>query len=141
MRILLFSVGSELFAAPLSAVEESLDTPVVRPMPGSDDHALGVCELRGRHIAAYSPAAPLNVSLDGEAGAALVLGGDSASIVLLVSDVDDVVEIDPSEIRIAPGSNDPDGILLGVFQHGGKLVSFVDPHAISDFCLASGARR
>jgi purine-binding chemotaxis protein CheW len=141
MRALLYSVGVETFASPLSALEESIDHPLVRPMPGADEHAVGVIDVRGRRIAAYSPLAALNVSLEGEAGAALVIGGDAAAIALLISDVDDVVEIDPTEIRTAPGSDDADGILLGVFRHGGKLVSVVDPYAIHELCLSAGARR
>lgn len=141
MRVLLYSIGDELFASPLATIAESLDHPVVRPMPGSDEHAVGVVDLRNRRIAAYSPTVALNVSLTGEPAAALVIDGQTAPIALLVSDVDDVVEVDPSEIRIAPGSEDHDGILLGVFQHAGKLVSVVDPLAIRDACLAERARR
>lgn len=141
MRVLLFSVGDEQFAAPLATVEESLDRPPVRAMPGADDHTLGVVDLRGRRIVAYSPVASLNVPLGGDAGAALVIGGDAAPIALLVSDVDDTLEIDPADIRVAPGSDDLDGVLLGVFQHEGRLVSMVDPYAIREVCLAAGARR
>jgi purine-binding chemotaxis protein CheW len=141
MRVLLFSIGEEQFASPLATICESLDEPLVRPMPGAGDHAVGVIDLRGRRVPAYSPSVALNVSLDEKAGAALIIGEDSASIALLISDVDDVLEVDPSEIRIAPGSEDPDGILLGVFQHGGRLVSVVDPEAIRDACHAAGAKR
>lgn len=62
-------------------------------------------------------------------------------MVLLISDVDDVIEIDATEIRIAPGSDDHDGVMLGVFQHNGRLVSVVDPLAVRDVTLAAGARR
>ena len=141
MRVLLYSVGEELFASPLSTIEETRDRPTVLPMPGADDHAVGVIDLRGRRIAAYSPNAALNVELTESPGAALVLEGEATSIAFLVSDVDDVLEIDPTEIRNAPGSDHQDGVLLGVFQHAGRLVSVVDPHAIRDVCLASGARR
>lgn len=141
MRVLLYSIADELFASPLASIIESLDTPVVRPMPGADDHAMGVLDFRGRHIAAYSPSCALNVSIAGAPGAALVIEGSPSPIAFLVTDVDDVLEVDPSEIRIAPGSEDPDGVLLGVFQHDGKLVSLVDAVAVRDACLAAGAKR
>lgn len=141
MRVLLFSIADELFASPLATIEESLDQPNVLPMPGSDAHAVGVIDVRGRRIAAYSPAGSLNVSLDGPPGAALIIESGGSPIALLVSDVDDVVEVDPSEIRVAPGSDDHDGILLGVFHHGERLVSVVDPLAIRDVSLGAGARR
>jgi chemotaxis signal transduction protein len=141
MKVLLFSVDDELFASPLSALCESVDEPLVHAMPGAGHHAIGVLDLRGRRIPAFSPETPLNVAIEGKPGAALVIGDDAAFIALLVSDVNDVLEVDPSEIRIAPGSDDADGILLGVFQHEGKLVSLVDPDAIRDACLATGARR
>ena len=132
MRSISIRIADEQFASPLATIEESLDCPVVRPMPGANEHAVGVVDVRGRRIVAYSPSVALNVSLAGPHGAALVIAGPPAPIALLVSDVDDVVEIDPSELRIAPGSDEADGILLGVFQHAGRLVSVVDPHAIRD---------
>ena len=141
MRVLLYSVGEELFASPLATIEESIDRPNLRAMPGADEHALGVVDVRGRRICAYSPKAALNVELAGPAGAALIIESGGAPIVLLVSDVDDVIEIDATEIRIAPGSDDHDGVMLGVFHHDGRLVSVVDPLAIRDVTLAAGARR
>lgn len=141
MRVLLYSIADELFASPLATIEESVDQPLVRAMPGSDEHALGVVDLRGKRICAYSPAAALNVKLDAAPGAALVIDGPPTQIALLISDVDDVVEVDPTEIRSAPGSDAHDGILLGVFHHAGRLVSLVDPLAIRDACLSSGAAR
>ena len=142
MRVLLFSVGDELFAAPLIAILESLDNPRVLPVPGADDHARGVLDLRGRRVAAYSPAAALNIDLTGEPGAALLLesDGDGPPIALLISDVDDVLDVDEADVRAAPGAADPDGILLGVIQLGGRLVSLVDPAAIREVCLAAKAR-
>jgi len=140
VKALLFSVGKEMFASPLSTVEESVDRPAVHPMPGSDSNALGVVDLRGRRLAAYSPAGCLNAPLGGDAGAALIIGDGPSAIALLVTDVDDVVEIDPRGIRVAPGSEDADGILLGIFKRGGRLVSVVDPHAIREFCLSDAVR-
>ena len=141
MRVLVYSIADELFASPLATIEQSIDVPNVRPVPGGDEHALGVVDVRGRRIAAYSPKAALNVSLVEPAGAALLIESGGAPMLLLISDVDDVIEIDASEIRIAPGSEDHDGVLLGVFQHEGRLVSLVDPLAVRDATLASGARR
>ena len=141
MRALLYSVGGELFASPLAAIEETVDSPLVRPMPGADEHAPGVVDVRGRKIAAYSPVVPLNTAIPGEPGAALILANGRTPIALLISDVDDVIEIDPTGIRTAPGSDDQDGVLLGVFQHEGRLVSLVDPIAIREVCLAAGAKR
>ena len=141
MRVLLYSVADEQFASPLATIEESIDCPPVHPMPGGNEHAVGVIDVRGRRIAAYTPTAALNVTLAEPHGAALIIAGPPAPIALLISDVDDVVEIDPSDLRIAPGSDSVDGILLGVFQHAGRLVSVVDPHAIRDACLAARAER
>lgn len=141
MRMLLYSIADEMFASPLGAILESLDSPDVSPIPGSDEHALGVVNVRGRRIAAYSPSSALNVSPGAAAGAALVIDGTPSPVALLVTDVDDVLEVDAGEIRIAPGSENPDGVLIGVFHRDGRLVSVVDPLAIRDACLAAGAKR
>lgn len=141
MRVLVYSIAEELFGSPLASIEQSIDTPSVRPMPGADEHAVGVVDVRGRRIAAYSPKAALNVDLIEPAGAALIIESGGAPMALLISDVDDVLEIDAREIRTAPGSDDHDGVLLGVFHHAGRLISIVDPLAIRDVTLAAGARR
>ena len=143
MRVLLYTIANELFASPLATIEETIDRPQVRSMPGSDEHAVGVVDVRGRRIAAYSPKAALRVELGEEAGAGLIIGSGAGAMILLISDVDDVIELDATAIRPAPGSDDHDGVLLGVFQHHDKLVSVVDPLAIRDASLSAvtGARR
>jgi chemotaxis signal transduction protein len=141
MRALLYSIADELFASPLATIEESLDCPHVRRMPGADDHAVGVVEVRGRCIPAYSPKAALNIEPGAKPGAALVIQSGGPPVVILISDVDDVIDIDPTEIRRPPGADDHDGVLLGVFQHQGRLVSVVDPLAVRDATLAARAAR
>lgn len=141
MRILLFSVGDEQFAAPVGDVEESIDHPSVISVPGCDEHARGVIDVRGRCICAYSPLAALDIDVDGDPGAALILGGKSTPIALLVSDVDDILDIDESTVRRVPGAGDSDDVLLGVIQREGRLVSLVDPEAIRELTLSSAVKR
>ncbi len=141
MRILLFSVGGERFGAPVEGVEESIDRPTVLAVPGSDERARGVIDVRGHRIPAYSPKAAFDIDLEGDAGAALILGGKSAPIALLVSDVEDILDVDDDAIHASPLRGGADEVLVGVIQREGRLISLVDPDAIRDVTLSHVAKR
>lgn len=141
MRALLFSAGPEHFAAPLASVSETVDSPRVHPVPGSDEDAPGVIDLRGRRVPAYAPSSGLNLRLEGPAAAALIIGEGESAIALLVSEVHDVLDLDAAEQLAVPGGVDAAGVVVGVVNRDGKLISVVDMTALRDACRAARARR
>jgi chemotaxis signal transduction protein len=132
--LLRFRVGPERFALRLADVEEAVEAPVLHPLPDLPRHVLGVCALRGQLVPVHAPAHVLGVPV-GSPGVALVLAGAPA-LALAADDVEDAFTITPDALRDAPGTEDPDGVLLGVTRHAGKLVAVLDAPALAAACLA-----
>ena len=137
-ELLRFRVGSERFALRLSEVEEAVESPVLHPLPEMRRGLLGVCALRGRLVPVYAPSQPLGVRLDTPT-VALVLAGLARPLAIAVDDVEDVFTLTAAELRGAPGTDDPDGVLLGVTRHRNRLVSVLDGAALAAACIADPA--
>lgn len=134
-ELLRFRVGRERFALRLAEVEEAIEGPEVHPIPEAPREMLGVVALRGRLVPVYAPARALGVRLDTPT-VALVLAGLVRAIAIAVDDVEDVFTMPADALRNAPGTDDPDGILLGVTRHGSRLVSVLDGAALAAACTA-----
>lgn len=135
--LLVFRVGTELFAAVLTAIEEALELPRLSHLPEMPPSMLGVISLRGRMLPAYSPARHLGVALAREDAAALVLRAGDRRVALAVDDVDDVLTVDLAALRPPPivGGEERDAVLLGVADRGGVLVAVLDADALVTACL------
>ena len=134
-ELLRFRIGSERFALRLAEVEEAVESPELHPLPEMRRDLLGVCALRGRLVPVYAATQPLGVRLD-TPGIALVLAGLVRPIAIAVDDVEDVFTLTAAALRPAPGTEDPDGVLVGVTRHNGRLVSVLDGAALAAACLA-----
>ena len=135
--LLVFRVGTELFGAVLTAIEEALELPRLSHLPGMPPSMLGVISLRGRMLPAYSPARHLGVALARKDAAALVLRAGDRRVALAVDDVDDVLTVDLAGLRPPPivGGEERDAVLLGVADRGGVLVAVLDADALVTACL------
>lgn len=137
--LLMFRIGDELFATDLGAVEEAVELPEVHHLPEMPAAMLGAFNLRGRLTPIYSPAHVIGVPLRGVAAAALLVRANGRRMGLAVDDVEDVLQIDIAAVRVAPGIDDADGILLGVVHHGAHLVALLDAEALVAACLTGHA--
>lgn len=137
-RLIMFRVGRELFAAALSAVEETLEPDEVRPVPTVSGTLLGTMRLRDRMVPLHSPAVALGATLE-RATLALVARVGDRRVGLAVDDVLDVLDVEFADVRPAPGVTDADGFLLGVARSGADLVTLVDWDALVAACLADRA--
>ncbi|MGH7619554.1 MAG: chemotaxis protein CheW, partial [Gemmatimonadaceae bacterium] len=61
-RLLVFRVGAERFAVRLSAVDEVVDAPQVRPLPDTAPRVMGIATIRGALVTIYDPRPLLNVT-------------------------------------------------------------------------------
>jgi purine-binding chemotaxis protein CheW len=134
--LLMFRIGDELFATDLASVEEAVTLPEIHHLPEMPAAMLGAFNLRGRLTPVYSPAEVLGVPLRGEAHAALLVRSETRRLGLAVDDVEDVFQVDLATVHEAPGTEDADGILLGVAHHGKELVAIVDAEALVAACVA-----
>jgi purine-binding chemotaxis protein CheW len=137
--LLMFRIGDELFAADLASVEEAVTLPEIHHLPEMPVAMLGAFNLRGRLTPVYSPSHVIGVPLRGRAQAALLVHAGERRLGLAVDDVEDVFQVDLATVREAPGTDDADGILLGVAHHGSELVAIVDAEALVAACVSGHA--
>lgn len=137
--MLRFRVGRERFAVALSSVEEAVEVAEVHAVPEAARDQLGVFMLRGRLVPVYSPARALGVTLAADAQALLVVPWRDRRVALRVDEVDDVFTLAPGALRPAPGTDDPDGVLLGVSRQDGALVAVLDVPALLAACFTDPA--
>ena len=137
--LLMFRIGEELFATDLASVEEAVTLPEIHHLPEMPAAMLGAFNLRGRLTPVYSPSHVIGVPLRGAAQAALLVRSGTRRLGLAVDDVEDVFQVDLATVREAPGTDDADGILLGVAHHGKELVAIVDAEALVAACVTGHA--
>ena len=137
--LLMFRIGEELFATDLASVEEAVTLPEIHHLPEMPVAMLGAFNLRGRLTPVYSPSHVIGVPLRGAAQAALLVRSGTRRLGLAVDDVEDVFQVDLATVREAPGTDDADGILLGVAHHGKELVAIVDAEALVAACVTGHA--
>jgi len=137
--LLMFRIGEELFATDLASVEEAVTLPEIHHLPEMPVAMLGAFNLRGRLTPVYSPSHVIGVPLRGVAQAALLVRSETRRLGLAVDDVEDVFQVDLATVREAPGTDDADGILLGVAHHGKELVAIVDAEALVAACVTGHA--
>jgi chemotaxis signal transduction protein len=133
-ELLVFRVGRELFATELRAVEEAVEAPTVHAIPDASADTLGVFALRERTIPVYAPQRALGVALIGPQYSTLIVRSGTQRIALAVDALDDVFDADLAGVRVAPGTDDPDGVLLGIVWRGKDLVAVVDADALVAAC-------
>lgn len=135
--LLLFSIGGELYALELVELEEALDLLPLHPVPEMRAGMLGVFSLRGTLIPTYAPDVILGVPSDTRR-TALVMRGRERRIALAVEDVEDVATVPLRELRDPP-SAEIDGLVLGVFHNGRRLVSLLDADTLLTACRTDGS--
>lgn len=125
-------VGGERFAFPIGSVEEALDAPDVTPVPGTAAGLIGQLTIRDRTVSAFDAGWALGVQREGGAGAALVFRNGARRVALMVDDVEDLAQVEPSSVRAVPGGADTDGVLSGVWlaADGESVVSLVRVEAL-----------
>lgn len=127
--LLVVRVGSERFAVPLEAVDELVEAPHLRAVPGAPENLLGLFTLGGALLPLYSPAAILGAESKGEQ-LALVMRGGQSRVALAVDDADDVITVALSDVLDAPRTGRHDDIVLGVIWRDGDLLTLLDARAV-----------
>ena len=147
-RLLVFGVGAERFGIMLSAVDEVIDAPAVRPMPDAARTVLGIATIRGSLVTIHDPRPLLNVMGEvRERGtiddAALLFTHDGRRLGLAVHALHDTILVERHELRSAPGggSDGTDKSLLGVVRRGSDLIAVLDVEALLDAVAAAADTR
>lgn len=127
--LLVVRIGAERFAVPLESVDELVEAPMVRAVPGAPEHLLGLFTFGESLLPLYSPATILGADAAG-AQVALVMRGGQSRIALAVDDADDVVSVALAGVREAPRTGRHDDVVLGVVWRDGDLLTLIDARAV-----------
>ncbi|MEP6493045.1 MAG: chemotaxis protein CheW [bacterium] len=135
MRCVVFRVGAERFAVPMSDVDEVIEAPAVQRLPDAGATKLGIANVRGTFVTVYDPRSILCVE-GGVTGAVLLFVRDDRRVGLAIDDVFDPLTIEQHELRPAPGADASDGVLIGVVLRGSDLIAVLDTQALLDATTA-----
>lgn len=136
--LLVVRVGGERFGLAVEAVDELVEAPSIRPVPGAPAALLGVFVVGDRLLSIYSPADLLGAAPAG-APVALVMRSGARVLALAVDDAEDVLRVDLADVRDAPRVGRDDDIVLGVLWRSPYLVTVIDARALAATCAALGA--
>ena len=128
-ELLVIRIGDERFAVPLESVDELVESPKLRPVPGAPAELLGLFTLGGTLLPLYSPASVLGTE-PREEKVALVMRGGRARVALAVDDADDVITVALDSVLDAPRTGHLDDVVLGVIWHDAKLLTLLDARAV-----------
>ena len=137
-ELLVFRVGSELFATELRAVEEAVEGVTARLIPDAPPAMLGIFALRERTLPLYQLGRVLSLETCDAPEMTLVIRPSGTRIALAVDQVDDVFDAPLSAVRAAPTA-DGDAMVLGVVWRGSELVTLLDADVVVANCLAAAA--
>lgn len=128
-ELLVVRIADERFAVPLESVDELVESPQLRQVPGAPDTLLGLFTLGQSMLPLYSAAEILGSGTTGEQVALVMRGGD-ARIALAVDDAEDVITVSLADILDAPRTGHRDDAVLGVIWHGSTLLTVLDARAV-----------
>jgi purine-binding chemotaxis protein CheW len=127
--LLVVRIGGERFAVPLEAIDELVEQPRLRAVPGAPSGLLGLFTLGTALLPLYSPRAVLGVSPETEP-AALVMRGGRSRVAIAVDDADDVIRVSLGDVIEAPRTGHHDDVVPGVIWHDGDLLTLLDARAV-----------
>jgi len=128
-RLLVFRVGGERFAVPLSDVDEVIDAQPIQRVPDSTATVLGVSSVRGVLLTVYDPRPVLMV--DGSVDAAMLLfARKGGRVALAIDDVFDPVLVAEGELLPTPSGVESDDIVIGVVRRESTLTAVLDTDAL-----------
>ncbi len=128
-NLLVVRIGEERFGVPLESVDELVESPRLRHVPGAPPALLGLFTLGSSLLPLYSPATVLGTSPVREQ-VALVMRGGRSRVALAVDDADDVITVSLADVIDAPRTGHHDDVVLGVIWRDGELLTLLDPRAV-----------
>jgi purine-binding chemotaxis protein CheW len=126
-QVIAFRLGGELHACDVQLVEEVVTKRKVHRLPDMPPRLLGVLRLRGELVPVVDVAPLLELRLEAEQPAILVMAVGDVRVGVAVDAAHEVVTLSPAEYRPAPlTGGERDQFVVGVARVEGKLVSLLD---------------
>ncbi len=141
-RVVVFWLGGERYALPLSAVQEIQQIVEPRPVPDASPALVGMIDVRGVVVPVIElrellGLAPTEHGIDTPMVLAWVRGHLTA---LIVDEVDDVAELSPESLQPPSPMYALADRMIGIFRSGDDLVIILDPEKLVSEALAASAR-
>lgn len=127
-RHVVFSLGEELFAVPIGAVQEVLPIPAITPVPRAPKWLLGVINRRGNILGVVDIRAVLSCANCESSPAArlLVVTTERFTLALKVDSVEEIVGIHSDDTIPAETTHTRKTIVERAYLRGGKLISMLE---------------
>lgn len=129
--LLVARIGRELFAIPVSGVEEVIEISELRSLEQNVPALLGVAPLRGRLLPIYRTDDVLGVAPRMPMDLVLVLCQGEQRLGIAVDDVEEVIGIDAASMRLATARGVDPRLVPGVVLHEGRLMTVLDSVALA----------
>ncbi|MCE5190520.1 MAG: chemotaxis protein CheW [Actinomycetia bacterium] len=131
LELLLFRLGEEWYAVPISGVREIVNDFVLTPIPRVPDFIQGVTNVRGEIVSVTDIAALMRIASDGtwagrELPSAIIAQTDRCVSAIVVDEIGDILDVprealepplvtlDRSQVEFISGSVYRDGRLIGI---------------------------
>lgn len=124
LKIVVFRIGGQDFAAEIHEVREVIRPPVITPLPHPTPPLMGVFNLRGHIVTALDGHAALGLAPTGPAARTVIFHVQGRTIGLLVEAANHVLTIDASSIRPPPDTGSATS--KGIIVHDGRPIVLLD---------------
>jgi len=132
VQLLEFELGTETYCVDIAHVAEIVDVNDLTVIPNSARHIEGVMDLRGKTTTIVDPKVVFGIGGDGDRKRIIVFDqertADGKSIGWIVDEVDQVAEVDESDVESSPV--DDDEAVRGVIKRDGDFVIWVRPTVV-----------
>lgn len=125
-QLVVFSLGEEEYALPITQVHEIIRWTEPRSVGSDETWVRGVISLRGKIVPVYDLAARLGLSRERPEHAKIVIvqtGADMAGVI--VDDVEEVLTVDAEALDSVPAAGDP--AIEAIVKIDQRLVILLDP--------------
>jgi len=130
LQCVTFTLDSEIYGINVMQVQEVLRVTEIAPVPGAPHYVLGIINLRGNVVSVIDTRTRFGLMSQeaDDATRIIIIEAESQIIGILVDSVAEVVDVDRTEIELAPnvGNEETSKYIDGVVSREGRLLILVD---------------
>jgi purine-binding chemotaxis protein CheW len=126
-QVIAFRIGGEVHACDIQLVEEVVTRRRVHRLPDMPPRLLGMLRLRGELVPVLDVAPLLELSLESDRPAILVVALGERRVGVAADAAEDVITLTPDSYRPSPHTGgERDQFVVGVARVEGRLVNLID---------------
>lgn len=125
MQFVVFKLGEEHFAVETEKIQSINDMMTITQVPKSPDYIKGLINLRGSIKSLVDINLLLNINSENKKNNIIILNLYEEEIGISVDEVEEVIEVDESNIQKLPSNNTEDYI-KGIINLNGKLFTVIE---------------